>query len=320
VAGKQRQHVVKKTDSRPNASFATPIEINFGANPRFVCDAFDLSPPGVHLALFKRIASQRERQYERKGSNASAFYCFSWTIVDSNPPGRSRRQDEFCLRVRDAGLFCGSMQTKLLRLMALTIIFSATASLIAEDVEPGFTSLCDGKSFDGWKTADENKETWTIEDGAFVAHGNRCHLFYVGDKAPFKNFDLKVDVMTGPHSNGGIYFHTKYQANDWPRVGFECQVNNTHSDWIKTGSLYGLVNIANSPAQDGKWWTQEIIVKGNSVTVLVDGKRVFEYNEPPGAQPGKDFMRKLSEGTFALQGHDPGSVVRYKNIRVKKLD
>jgi hypothetical protein len=145
-------------------------------------------------------------------------------------------------------------------------------------------------------------------------------LYYVGDQAPFKDFDLKVEVMTGPHSNGGIYFHTKYQATDWPRAGFECQVNNTHSDWIKTGSLYGIVNIANSPAQDGKWWTQEIIVKGNSVTVLVDGKRVLEYNEPPGAQPGKDFMRKLSEGTFALQGHDPGSVVKYKNIRVKKLD
>jgi len=54
--------------------------------------------------------------------------------------------------------------------------------------------------------------------------------------------------------------------------------------------------------------------------VLVDGKRVLEYNEPPGTQPGKDFARKLSDGTFALQGHDPGSVVRYKNIRVKKLD
>jgi len=54
--------------------------------------------------------------------------------------------------------------------------------------------------------------------------------------------------------------------------------------------------------------------------VLVDGKKVFEYNEPPGAQPGGDFFRKLGEGTFALQGHDPKSVVRYKNIRVKRLE
>src|SRR5947209_4355688 len=188
----------------------------------------------------------------------------------------------------------------------------------AAEVEPGFTSLMDGTSFKGWKTAEEHPQTWKVEDGAFVAHGDRCHLFYVGDEKPFKNFDLKVEVMTGPHSNGGIYFHTKYQASDWPHAGFECQVNNTHSDWIKTGSLYGLVNIAQSPAQDNKWWTQEIIVKGNSVTVLVDGKKVFEYNEPLGTQAGKDFARKLDEGTFALQGHDPNSTIRYRNIRVKR--
>ena len=190
---------------------------------------------------------------------------------------------------------------------------------VAAETESDFTPLCDGKTFDGWKTAEENKDTWKIEDGAFVAHGNRCHLFYVGDQQPFKNFHLKVDVYTEPNSNGGIYFHTKYQANDWPRAGFECQVNNTHSDWIKTGSLYGLVNIARSPAQDRQWWTQEIIVQGRSVTVLVDGKRVFQYTEPPGAEPGKDFGRKLSEGTFALQGHDPGSVMTFKKIEYRPI-
>lgn len=204
--------------------------------------------------------------------------------------------------------------------LALTAAVLAAANVLAADVEPGFTPLMDGKTFNGWKPAEENQATWKIEDGAFVANGPTCHLFYVGDEKPFKNFDLKVDVETEPGSNGGIYFHTKYQARSWPRVGFECQVNNTHSDWIKTGSLYGLVNIAQSPAQDKKWWTQEIIVKGRNVTVLIDGKRVFEYNEPPGTQAGTDFARKLNEGTFALQGHDPKSTVRYKNIRVKRLD
>ena len=193
------------------------------------------------------------------------------------------------------------------------------ASLMAADVEPGFTALSDGKTFDGWKPADENTETWSIEDGAFVAHGNRCHLFYVGDQAPFKDFDLKVDVMTGPHSNGGIYFHTKYQEKGFPKFGFECQVDNTHSDWKKTGSLYDVVNIAKSPAQDNKWWTEEVIVQGRKVTVKIDGQTLLEYTEPPGAQPG-EYTRKLAYGTFALQAHDPKSIVRYKNIRVKKLD
>ena len=197
---------------------------------------------------------------------------------------------------------------------------SLTTFLAQAEVEPGFTSLMDGKSFAGWKMAEENTNTFRIEDGAFVANGKPCHLYYVGDDKPFKNFHLKVDVMTEPNSNGGIYFHTKYQAKSWPKAGFECQVNNTQGDWIKTGSLYGLVNVSQSLATDKKWWTQEVIVEGNKVTVKVDDKIVLQYIEPAGAAAGKDFGRKLSEGTFALQGHDPGSTVRYKNIRVKRLD
>lgn len=212
------------------------------------------------------------------------------------------------------------MKRTLFIVLSAVTLMASSSGLTAAEVEPGFVSLMDGKTFNGWKTAEESPSSWTIKDGAFVAHGPRCHLFYVGDEKPFKNFDLKVDVMTETNSNGGIYFHTHYQASGWPKGGFECQVNNTHSDWIKTGSLYGVVNIANSPAKDYKWWTQEIIVKDNTVTVLVDGKKVLQYIEPTGAQPGKDFERKLSEGTFALQGHDPKSVDYYKNIRVKRLD
>jgi hypothetical protein len=202
----------------------------------------------------------------------------------------------------------------------LTVALCGAATLVAAEAEEGFVKLTDGKSFKGWKPSDENKDTWKIEDGAFVTRGPRSHLFYVGDEKPFRNFHLKVEVMTERNANGGIYFHTQYQAEGWPRSGFESQVNNTHRDWIKTGSLYGIVNVARSPARDNQWWTQEIIVEGNKVTLRVDDQPVFQYIEPPGTQAGRDFARKLSEGTFGLQGHDPGSVVRYKNIRVKRLD
>jgi len=204
----------------------------------------------------------------------------------------------------------------------LTLLLSLTASmsLLAADTEEGFISLMDGKTFAGWKKAVESPGTWKVEDGVFVAAGPRCHLFYDGDGTPFKNFHLKVEVMTEPGSNGGIYFHTRYQEKGWPSAGFECQVNNTHSDWIKTGSLYGLVNVGHAFGKDRAWWTQEIIVQGNAVTVKVDGTTVLQYTEPRGAQPSRSFGRKLGEGTFALQGHDPKSTIRYRNIRVKRLD
>ena len=200
------------------------------------------------------------------------------------------------------------------------VVLTAVAPLTAADSEEGFKTIFDGKTFTGWKIGDEPAKSWRIEDGAFVAQGSRSHIYYVGDEKPFKDFELKVDVMTEPGSNGGIYFHTKYQESSWPTAGFECQVNVSQGDWIKTGSLYGLVNMALTPAQDNKWWTQHIIVKGNKVTVKIDDKTVLEYNEPPGAVAGKDFERKLGSGTFAFQAHDPKSVIRYKNVRVKRLD
>jgi len=203
--------------------------------------------------------------------------------------------------------------------LAAFLISTLAVNTLAADSEEGFKSIFDGKTFTGWKFGDEKAKSWRIEDGALVAQGTRSHAFYVGDDVPFKDFELKVDVMTKPGSNGGIYFHTAYQESGWPRTGFECQVNVTQGDWIKTGSLYGLVNMALTPAQDNQWWTQHIIVQGSKVTVKIDGQTVLEYNEPPGARPGREFTRKLDQGTFALQAHDPNSVVRYKNIRVKRL-
>ncbi|HVT74219.1 MAG TPA: DUF1080 domain-containing protein [Lacunisphaera sp.] len=202
--------------------------------------------------------------------------------------------------------------------LALACLLTATA-LAAEPAEEGFVPLMDGTTFAGWKAATENPGTWKIEDGAFVTRGARNHLYYVGDGVPFRNFELRVEVMTAPGSNGGIYFHTAYQETGWPQTGFEAQVNNSHSDWKRTGSIYDVANTGLASAEDNKWWTQTIRVEGNTVTVTVDGRIVVQYTEPPGAQPGSAFGRKLGQGTFALQAHDPKSVVRYRNIRVKRL-
>ena len=204
---------------------------------------------------------------------------------------------------------------------ALMVLLGLRALAAAEAPAGGWIPLFDGKTLMGWK-ASENPASFTIEDGCIVAHGPRAHLFSVGDVqgGDFKNFDLQAEVNAGKNSNSGIYFHTAYQEKDWPRQGFESQVNITHSDWIKTGSLYGVVNTGLAAAQDNKWWLQEIIVEGRQVTVKVDGKIVVQYTEPLGAQPNPDFTRKLGEGTFALQGHDPKSVIRYRNIRVKRPD
>ena len=201
---------------------------------------------------------------------------------------------------------------------ALAIAILASIPLGAHE-EDGFVTIFDGESFDGWKVSEENPGSFVIEDGAFVTRGEKAHLFYVGDLAPFRNFELKVDVWADRFSNGGIYFHTRYQATGWPTGGFESQVNVSHKDWRKTGSIYAVASVGFSPVQDRTWWTQHIIVEGNKVTVRINGTVVVEYIEPDGAVAGEQFERVLGEGTIALQCHDPDSVIRYKNIRIKRL-
>jgi len=196
--------------------------------------------------------------------------------------------------------------------LTLTIVLAGCSSETAEG--DGWVSLFDGKTFDGWKV-NENPATFTIQDGAIVAKGPRSHLFYVGPvgKAEFRNFELKIDVMSAPGSNGGVFFHTKWLDRGWPAAGYEMQVDNTHRDPQRTGGLYNVAKVDEAPAKDNVWFTEHLIVRGRQVIVNVDGKQVVDYTEPVG--PGG----KLNGGTIALQGHDPGSVVKYKNIRIKLL-
>jgi hypothetical protein len=206
-------------------------------------------------------------------------------------------------------------------IVVLTVSLSIAAFAAAADkTEEGFIRLDDGKTIKGWKIS-ENPESWSIKDGAFVANGNRSHLFYIGDDKPFKNFELRVDVLTRPGSNGGIYFHSEFQDVGWPKYGFEAQVNNSYiKDPQKTGSLYAVVKVLDDNAKDDEWYTETVIVKGNKIVIKVNEKVVVDYTEPADYKPADDYPRKIDEGTFALQAHDPGSTVYFKNIRVKRLD
>ena len=187
----------------------------------------------------------------------------------------------------------------------------------------GFYSLFDGKTLDGWKV-NEKPEGFTVVDGAIVVNGERGHAFYAGPVAnhDFKNFHFKADVMTFPKANSGIYFHTKYQPDGWPAAGFEAQVNNSQSDRKRTGGLYSVKDVMDTPpVGDNEWFTYEIIVKGQDVKILINGKPTTEWTQPADWTPPKGMEgRKLGRGTFALQAHDPGSKVMYKNIKVKPLE
>jgi 3-keto-disaccharide hydrolase len=188
--------------------------------------------------------------------------------------------------------------------------------------EAGFISLFDGKSLDGWR-ASEHRESCKVVDGEIVmGGGGRSHLFYNGpvQNHDFKNFELRLEVMTEPHANSGVFFHTAYQETNWPAKGYEAQVNNSHEDWRRTGSLYAIVDKKTTPVQDGEWFDYDLAVRGKQITIKINGETAIDYTEPENPpQPDPKRDRRLSHGTIALQAHDPGSLVHYRNIRIKPL-
>lgn len=203
-------------------------------------------------------------------------------------------------------------------LVTATLIGCANSedSIIGSSNE--WISIWDGESFENWR-ASENSDSFSIEDGKIVVDGPRSHLFYEGsvEDADFINFEFRAEVYTYPSANSGIFFHTEYQEEGWPSNGYEAQVNASHSDPIKTGSLYSVENVMdNAPHEDHEWFDYYIKVDKSEITFKVNDETVMEFTEPE----DREGSIKLSSGTFALQAHDPDSRIYFRNIEVRPLN
>lgn len=206
-------------------------------------------------------------------------------------------------------------------LFVIVCVLTACSSSKSIKQKNGWIPLFDGKSFNGWKYS-ESPGTFSIEDGSIKVAGVRSHLYYDGPvmNHDFKNFEFKAQVMTKPGSNSGIYFHTIYQDKGFPDKGFEVQVNNSHTDWKRTGGLYDIKDTRDVFVKDDVWYTEYIRVEGKHVIVKVNDQVVTDWTQPEDFAPAKNHLgRVIASGTFALQGHDPKSIVYYKDIMVRPL-
>ncbi|WP_438479281.1 3-keto-disaccharide hydrolase [Oleiharenicola lentus] len=208
---------------------------------------------------------------------------------------------------------------------ALTFVVGAFAAtpnqLTPEEKQAGWQLLFDGESLAGWKL-NESPASVRLEDGSIVVNGPRAHLFYDGPVAnhDFKNFELQLEVMTYAKANSGVYFHTLFQEIGWPKRGYEIQVNNSHTDPKRTGSVWGIKENMGSVAVDEQWFTLRIKVEGKRIQTFVGDRLVVDYTEEENVERPKQFAgRLIGSGTFALQAHDPVSKTRYRSIKVRVL-
>lgn len=199
-------------------------------------------------------------------------------------------------------------------LTVLPLASQGADSKAPSEGEAQWISLFDGKSLKGWEKVGKKDSHWTVENGTLAGSGTQSML--VSTEGPFKNFKYRVEVKINDGGNSGVYFRTTRKPGFMD--GYEAQVDSTHTDPIRTGSLYGFCHVYPQHVKPDTWFTYEIEVKddvwrGREMTrikITVDGKELYEY---------MDFAKTYGPGHFAFQQHDPGSKVHIRKVQVQPL-
>jgi hypothetical protein len=239
----------------------------------------------------------------------------------------------------------------------VAVVLSGPASLSAEDKkDEGWIQLFNGTDLTGWKVPDppsgefkelktvkndagkvtafvgvtkEKKDKkgevtpskeftiWQVKDGMIVGGGPASHLF---TEIEADNFHYRVEAKINNGGNSGQYFRTKFGPG-FP-AGYEAQINATHGDQIRTGSLYpdgrtklgefrkDITVMKDAPHKPDEFFVQEVIADGDHIQIFVNGKRTVDFKDP---------NKTYTKGHFALQGHDPGSVMTFKKVEYKPI-
>lgn len=149
------------------------------------------------------------------------------------------------------------------RWVALAVMLALTAGVVAQgDIEPGYTSLFNGKDLSGWKLgkeildgqAETKNKKWHVTDGAIVIDGGGGGDIYTV-KDFDKDYNLKLEFRAAPKADSGVYLRgVQLQVRDYPTVG-----------------PYNKVKF-----KSGDWNDLDITVKGPVYTATVNGKAVGE--------------------------------------------
>jgi hypothetical protein len=177
-------------------------------------------------------------------------------------------------------------------------------------VEGKWVQLFNGKDLTGWKVYPSGRGNWKVVDGVLVGSGEASHLF--SERGDYTNFRYRVEAMINDGGNSGQYFRTQFQPG-FPKY-YEAQINSTHRDPVRTGSLYGFPDclVKEMLVKPDEWFTQEVLADGNHIVIKVNGKTTVDTHV---TDPKKLFLK----GHFALQQHDPGTVVKFRKIEVMEL-
>ena len=216
----------------------------------------------------------------------------------------------------------------------------------AKDNTPpkGFTALFNGKDVTNWqalapmrdaayakwvklspderaevqkKANDELLKHWFVEDGVIVHDGTGTSLQTSKD---YGDFELYVDWKIGPKGDSGIYLRAQPQVQIWDS---ETLGDNLKEDkgkgsgglWNNPKGSKGKQPLKNADKPVGEWNTFHIIMKGENVTVILNGEKVVD--DAPLANYWEKGKPLPAKGPIELQHH--GDKLWFKNIYIKEL-
>lgn len=198
--------------------------------------------------------------------------------------------------------------------------------LSAAEKKDGFKVLFDGTSIDNWTG---NKVDYKVDNNDLLIdpkdgdHGN----LYTKDE--YSNFIYRFEFQLTPGANNGVGIRAPLEG-DAAYVGMEIQVLDNEAPMYKDlhayqyhGSVYGVIAAKRGFLKPvGEWNAEEIIAAGNHIKVTLNGEVILDgdiaeaskngtadHNQHPGL--------KRTTGHIGFLGH--GSIVRFRNIRVKEL-
>ncbi len=197
-------------------------------------------------------------------------------------------------------------------LLSLAALLTLATTARAEDEK--WVSLFDGKTLNGWEKVGKDDSVWEVKDGAICGSGSPSML--VNTQGPYKNFRYRAEIKINDGGNSGLYFRTTRKPGFTD--GYEAQIDSTHRDPIRTGSLYGFCHVYQQLVKPDTWFTYELEVRDDiwrgrpmtRIKITVDGNELYEY---------LDFAQTFKTGHFAFQQHDPGSHVSIRKVEVLPL-
>ena len=199
-------------------------------------------------------------------------------------------------------------------MICLLSVSLATTQYASAADDAQWIPLFDGKSLDGWEQIGNEESKWEVKDGAIRGSGPASML--VCTKGPYKNFRYRAEIKINDRGNSGLYFRTTRKPGFTD--GYEAQIDSTHADPIRTGSLYGFCHVYKQLVKPDAWFVYELEVRDDvwrgrpmtRIKITVDGNELYEY---------LDFAQTFKQGHFAFQQHDPGSRVEIRKVEVLPL-